>query len=167
MNDNNIPLASWTYSTKEWNEYVEVERKNKKEDNIYFGIGIMIFATIALVFFRNTSVLFGFLFSIPFAVLIPILRTKFLFKHLKKGVKNPYVKIYHEFADVNGRRIELVGKRKRVKSVKIIDSDSLKLLEIDVQWMTGKGPTNEEFRFLIPNTEMETAKKLIARSANS
>ena len=161
MTQNKQPLADWNYSEKEWNDFVTIEKGNKKEDSIYFGIGILILGTLGLMFLRDTSFWTGLLFAGPLAFLIPFLRMKFSYKHLKKGVKNPNVKIYNDEVIVNGKRIELTNSRKRVKSVKILDSkDNYKLLEIDVQWLTAKGPTNDEFRFLIPKDKLEEAEKI-------
>ena len=165
MNSNSINfnlITEWNYSQKEWDEFVVIEKANKKEDSIYFGIGILVLGTIGLMILRQTSFFGGFIFAIPFAILIPWLRMKFSYKHLKKGVKNPSVKIYTDHLLINTHKIELSGKIKRVKSLKIIDAkNGKKLLEFDVQWMTRKGPTNDEFRVLIPTDKITEAEKLI------
>ena len=161
MTTNNQALVEWNYSVEKWNQFVEIEKGNKKEDSIYFGIGILILGTLGLMFLRGTSFWTGLLFASPLAFLIPFLRMKLAYTHLKKGIKNPTVKIYTNQVLVNGKRIELTNSRKRVKSVKILDEkDGMKLLEIDIQWLTGKGPTNDEYRFLIPEGELENAEKL-------
>lgn len=164
MTSNKELLAEWNYSMEKWNEYVDIEKGNKKEDSIYFGIGILILGTLGLMFLRGTSFWTGLLFAAPLAFLIPFLRMKLAYTHLKKGVKNPTVKIYHDEVLVNGKRIELVNSRKRIKSVKILEEQNgINLLEIDIQWLTAKGPTNDEYRFLIPKGELENAAKLISR----
>ena len=166
MNSNSINfnlITEWNYSQKEWDEFVVIEKANKKEDSIYFGIGILVLGTIGLMILRQTSFFGGLIFAIPFAILIPWLRMKFSYKHLKKGVKNPSVKIYTDHLLINTHKIELSGKIKRVKSLKIIDAkNGKKLLEFDVQWMTRKGPTNDEFRVLIPTDKITEAEKLIS-----
>ena len=155
-------LASWKYTQKQWDEFVVIEKANKKEDSIYFGIGILILGTFGLMILRQTNIWVGLIFAIPIAFLIPWLRMKFSYKHLKKGVKNPFVKIYSEYLLINNHKITLSNKVKRVKSLKIIDAkNDHKLLEFDVQWMTRKGPTNDEFRILIPVEKILEAKKLI------
>jgi hypothetical protein len=165
MNSNSIDfnlITEWNYSQKEWDEFVLIEKANKKEDSIYFGICILILGTIALMILRGTSFLVGLIFTIPFAILIPWLRMKFSYKHLKKGIKKPFVRIYTDHLLINTHRIELSGKIKRVKSLKIIDAkNDVKLLEFDVQWITRKGPTNDEFRILIPADKITEAEKLI------
>ena len=160
---NTSPLATWTYTQEEWNEFVQLEISNKKEDNIYFGIGIVILGTVGLMFFRGTSFFTGLLFSVPIAILIPVLRMKLSYKHLKKGIANPTITFYPDYIDVNGHKIELISSKKRIKSAKIIDAKdgNQYLLELDIQWITGKGPTNDEFRFLIPEGKYSEAEKLI------
>jgi len=160
------PITTWTYTQEEWNEFVRIERSNKKEDSIYFGIGIVILGTLGLMFFRGTSFFTALLFSVPLAILIPLLRMKFSYKHLKKGIASPTVTFYSDHVNVNGHKIELTSSIKRVKSMKIIDieSNGRFLLEFDVQWMTRKGPTNDEFRFLIPEGKLEEAEKMIGLS---
>lgn len=155
-------LAEWHYTIKEWNNFVTLEKANKKEDSIYFGIGILILGTLALMLLRKTGFFGGLVFTIPLAILIPWLRMKFSYKHLKKGVLNPSVKIYANHLLINNHKIELIGSRKRIKSIKIIEAENnIKLLEFDVQWITGKGPTNDEFRILIPSDKIAEAKNLI------
>ncbi len=155
-------LAHWKYTTKQWDEFVTIEKGNKKEDSIYFGIGILIIASLGLMVLRGTSFVTGLLFAVPFAILIPFLRMKFSYRHLKKGIKNPEVKITFEKLYINNHIVELQNKKKRVKSMKIIEvKNNLKLLEFDVQWLTRKGPTNDEFRILIPEDKIKEAEKLI------
>lgn len=161
-NQNTEVLSHWKYTSKQWDKFVTIEKGNKKEDNIYFGIGIVILATITLMLFRGTSFFTALLFSVPLAILIPFLRMKFSYKHLKKGIKNPEVKITFNNLFINNHVIELQNKNKRVKSMKIIEEkNNIKLLEFDVQWLTRKGPTNDEFRILIPDDKLEEAQKLI------
>ena len=161
-NKDNEVLSYWKYTTKQWDEFVTIEKGNKKEDSIYFGIGIIILGTIGLMLLRQTSFLTALLFSVPLAILIPFLRMKFSYKHLKKGVQNPEVKITFNNLYINNHIVELQNKNKRVKSMKIIDAkNNLKLLEFNVEWLTRKGPTNDEFRILIPDDKIEEAEKLI------
>ncbi|PQJ75300.1 hypothetical protein [Polaribacter gangjinensis] len=156
------PLIQWQYSQEEWNEFVDIEKANKKEDNIYFGLAILLIVPFGLMFYRGTSFLFSLLFSIPFAVLIPFLRMKFSYKHLQKNVFNPHVILYNDYMLINNHRIEVASKRKRIKNLKIIDAKSnKKLLEVDIQWATRKGPTNDEFRILIPENKLSEAEKLV------
>jgi len=157
-------LAYWQYDTRMWDEFVTIEKGNKREDNIYFGIGIVIIGTVGLMFLRGTGFWIGLLCSIPLAILIPWLRMTFSYRYLKKGLKNPEVKIFRDFLLINNKKIELTGNRKRIKSLKVIDAKrGLKLLEFDVQWVTAKGPTNDEFRILIPEEKLATIDELIQK----
>lgn len=157
-------LLHWTYTLEQWDDFVTIEKANKKEDNIYFGIGIVILGTISLLLFRNTSFLMALCFSVPFAILIPWLRMIFSYSHLKKGVENPQIKVSNEFLTVNTKKIVLFNKYKRVKSLKIIDAkNNQKLLEFDVEWITRKGPTNDEFRVLIPPNKLKEAEQFIQK----
>lgn len=156
------PLVVWEYSTATWNEYVDLEKANKLEDNIYFGVAIILIVPFGLMFFRATNYLFSLLFSLPFAFLMPFLRMKFSYKHLEKNVSNPQVKIFNDYLMINQHKIEVASKKRRIKSLKIIDAkNTKKLLEIDVQWMTSKGPTNDEFRILIPENKLSEAIILV------
>ncbi len=155
-------IAEWKYSKEEWDNFVTIEKSNKKEDNIYFGFAIFILSTLALKFLRDTTFTTALLFSFPFAIGLPFLRMRFSYPHLKKGIQNPYVKIFDTKLIINGKEIELTSKRKRVKSLAIIDSENnRKLLEFDVQWLTAKGPTNDEFRILIPENKLNEAEFLV------
>jgi len=158
---NNL-LAHWLYSEKEWDEFVTIEKANKKEDSIYFGIGIIVLGTLGLLFLRNTSFLMALSFAVPLGILIPFLRLTFSYKHLKKGVQNPQVQLFTNYILINSHKIELSGKQKRLKNLQIVDAkNNTKLLEFDIQWLTRKGPTNDEFRILIPSDKLEEAKQLV------
>lgn len=155
-------LANWSYSQQDWNEYVTIEKKNKKEDNFYFGCGIVIISTLGLVAFRNVTFLFGLLFAIPFAIGIPWLRMRFSYPYLKKNIQNSEVKIYEKFLKINNHTIEFINDQRRLKNIRIIETPSGRhLLEFDVQWLTRKGPTNDEHRVLIPSEKMEEAKEIV------
>lgn len=157
-------LAHWQYDTKKWDEFVTIEKGNKREDNVYFGIGIVIVGTVGLMFLRDVSFWIALLFSLPLAILIPWLRMAFSYKHLKKGIKNPEVKIFYDFLLINNKKVLLRDHRRRVKSLKVVDAKGeIKLLEFDVQWLTAKGPTNDEFRILIPKEKLETIDQLIQK----
>ena len=157
-------LAHWTYSTSEWNNYVTIEKKNKKEDNFYFGCGIVILCTIGLMAFRNTTFLIGLAFAFPFAILLPWLRMKFSYPYLKKNISNPEVKIFDKFLKINQHTIEFKNDQRRLKNIQLIEaSDESKLLEFDVQWLTRKGPTNDEFRVLIPSNKLEEVEIIIKK----
>ena len=161
-------IAEWNYSQEEWNAFVRIERSNKKEDSIYFGIGIVIIGTLGVMFLRDTSFWTALAFSVPLAILIPFLRMTFSYKHLKKGISNAKVQFFSDFIRVNDHKIELLSSQKRIKSIKIIDTkDPTKhLLEFDVEWITRKGPTNDEFRFLIPNGKMGEAERILNAYSN-
>lgn len=157
-------LAHWTYSAKDWNHYVTIEKKNKKEDNFYFGCGIVMICTVGLVAFRNVNFLIGLAFAIPFAILIPWLRMKISYKYLKKGVKNPEVKIFDKFLKINHHTIEFKNEQRRLKNIQLIEApDESMLLEFDIQWITRKGPTNDEYRVLIPKDKLEEAAQIIKK----
>jgi hypothetical protein len=157
-------IAYWQYDTRVWDEFVTIEKGNKREDNIYFGIGIVIISTLCLMFFRSVSFWMGLLFSVPLAILIPWLRMIFSYSYLKKGVKNPEVKIFRAFLLINTKKIVLRSNRRSIKSIKVIDArEGLKLLEFTVEWTTAKGPTHDEFRILIPERQLENVNSIIQK----
>ncbi|GGG91124.1 hypothetical protein GCM10011416_04600 [Polaribacter pacificus] len=157
-------LIHWKYTDKEWENYVEKEKSNKVEDNIYMGIAIFVFGTIVLMLSRDTSLLTGLFFSIPFAILIPFLRIKLSYRHLKKGVKNPEIKVFTNSLLINNHKIVLFADKRHVRQLSIVDTeDNLQLLEFDVEWSTRNGPTNDEFRIPIPIDKMEEAQNFVKK----
>jgi hypothetical protein len=163
MNSNNPDiLTEWNYSDKEWNCYVKIEKENKKEDNVFFGLGIVIVGIFALMMFRDTSFLTALAFTVPFAILIPFLRMKISYPFLKNTDKNASVTIFKNKLLINRKEIITISDHRRLKLIQIIDSKKLQLLEFTVEWGTRKGPTNDEFRVLIPHNKMEEAQAIIA-----
>lgn len=162
MNQEGKILDTWTFTSNEWNDFVTIEKENKKEDNIYFGIGILLICTPGLMFFRDTTFLMALAFSVPFALLLPFLRIKFSSPHLKNNSRGTIIKIYPDYLLINNKKIDLFGKRKWIMNMKIISTPTnLKLLEFTIEWMTNKGNTNDETRIPIPKDKEQKAIELI------
>lgn len=156
-------IAHFTYTQSFWNDYVAIEKKNKKEDNYYFAFAIAIICTGGLMFLRDATFLVALAFSIPFAIGIPLLRQKLNYKYLRKNVPNPEVKIYDKFLKINTHTIEFRNDQRRLKDLKIIEaSNGMHLLEFDIRWITRKGPTNDEYRIPIPDDKLTEAEQIIA-----
>ena len=157
-------LAHFTYKRSFWNDYVEVEKKNKKEDNYYFAFAIAILCTGGLMLLRDVTFLVALGFALPFAILLPYLRQRLNYKYLVKDVDNPEVKIFDKFLKINDHTIEFISDQRRLKSLKLIEApNGMQLLEFDIQWITRKGPTNDEYRIPIPEDKMEEAEQLITQ----
>lgn len=155
-------LETWTFSNEQWKKFVKIEKKNKKEDNIYFAIGILILCTPMLMVLRGTNFITALLFTSPLAILIPWLRQKFGNPHLKEHKGESTVKIFPEYLIVNNKKIDLYGNRKWIKDMRIIEtSENFKLLEFTIEWSTRKGNTNDETRIPIPKNKEQRAKELI------
>ena len=155
-------LISWNYSTEEWNQFVITERKNKKEDNLYMAIGIIILGTVGIMVLRGGSFWISFAIATTIAFLIYGLRMLLSYQHLKKGVQHPKVDIYSDHLLFNNhKKVVLQGENRTIKSVKIIETKSgMNLLEFTVQWNTRKGPTHDEFRVLIPKNQKAAAETI-------
>jgi hypothetical protein len=153
-------IAEWKFDSETWNKFVSIEKKNKKQDNLYFGLGILIIGVPALMFLRDASIWVSLAIVVPLAVLIPFLRQKFAYKHLKAH-DNPNIKFYRNFMVINGNKIELFSDKRRIKSTSIFEKEGMLFLELTIEWITGKGPTNDEFRVPVPNNDENIANKLL------
>ncbi|WP_457609713.1 hypothetical protein [Lutibacter sp.] len=157
------PLDTWSYSPLQWNLYVKIAKKQKLEDNFYFGVGILILGIPGLMLLKGTSFLLSSVIVIPLALLLPLLRIIFGSPHLKTKQSKATIKIYPNYLDINGRIIYLITKNKWLKNVQIININySLLLLEFNIAWQTRKGVTNDETRIPIPPDKINEAKKIIA-----
>lgn len=158
----NSKLDTWTFSSDMWNRYVAIEKRNKKEDNFYLGIGILVLCTPGLMLLRNTSFLTALMFAVPLAFLLPWLRMQFGNPHLKSVSTESIVEIYPDYLIINNKKIDLYGKRKWLKDMKIIETNNaFKLLEFTIEWNTRKGNTNDETRIPIPKGKELKALELI------
>lgn len=158
---NSTLLAEWNFSAKTWNDFVSIEKKNKREDNIYFGIGIAILGTLALMYLRDASLLHSLLVSIPLAILIPLLRYKLTYKHLKKRKNTSNLKIFTSGLVVNNKTISFIENNRFLKAVTILKKGNFSLIEFDISWKTRNGYTNDEFRLPIPNDKLEEANAIV------
>ena len=155
-------LDTWTYSAKEWSDFIITERSNKKSDNLYFGVGILLLGIPGLMLFRAVPFLMAALFVVPFALLIPFIRYKMSKRFLQPNIEKPNVQLYHDFIISNGVKKEIFSKKYWLKNVKIITSKhNRSLLEFDVAWNTRRGSTNDEFRILIPKDKLAKAEEII------
>jgi hypothetical protein len=162
MDSKELAIVSWKYSTQEWDQFVAIEKKNKLEDNVYVGIGILILGTAGLMFFRKTSIWMALLFAVPLSILLPALRMLLGYPHLKKGVQNPNVAIFKKYLLINGKKIETQEKGRSLKSVKILaPKKGVTLLEFDIWWGTSKGKTGDQFRIPIPKNQEDKAERII------
>ena len=148
------------YSQSEWQQFIQIEKANKREDNLYFGIGIMILCVPGLMFLRGTSFVVALIFSTPFAILIPFLRQKFSYKHLRE-VKQPWIEIYKDRLLFPNSKVDLESRHKRVKSISKKEVKGVVLLEFVVEWLTRKGPTNDEFRIPVPGNTHSEADRIM------
>lgn len=157
-------LLHWKYTQKEWENFVKIEKENKKEDNIYMGVAIVILGTIVLMLARDTTLLMGLTFALPMGILIPFLRMKFSYGHLKTGVQHPEIQVFTNYMLVNKHKIALFGDKRHVKKISIVPTDNdLELLEFVVEWFARKGPTNDEFRIPIPLDSIEEARTFVKK----
>jgi len=155
-------LAHWHYSSDLWQDFRKVQAKQKKIDNIIFAAVILIFGMLILMFVKGAPFLIAFIFTVPFAVLFPLIRFKKSQKYFKKKVQNPEIKIYTNYLDINGLKKDLNSKKYWVLDVKTENIDTLPLLSFDIAWNAHKGRTNDEFRIPIPPTEVAKAEELIS-----
>lgn len=155
-------LDTWTFSAKEWNQFIKEAKSLKKEDNIYMGIATLIVGVPFLMLSRKITFLMALIFVIPFAILIPWARNKISTAHLKSIKKEAIVNFYTNYITINSKRIDLYGDKKWIKNMTIIDGkNGLKLLEIEIAWSTRKGDTFDETRIPIPSNKIERAEALI------
>ena len=104
-------LARWEFTPNEWEVYSNTAAMLKKDDNLYFGIGILLVGVPYLMFFRGTSLLIALAFVVPFAVALPFLRNKIALSKIKKTEQNAYLSFYPKYIDLNGNKIELFAEK--------------------------------------------------------
>jgi len=155
-------LAHWHYSRDLWQDFRKVQFKQKKIDNIIFAVVILIFGMLILMFVKGAPFLIAFIFTVPFAVLFPLIRFKKSQKYFKQKVQNPEIKIYTNYLEINGLKKELISKTYWVLDVKTKIIDGLHLLCFDIAWNAHKGRTNDEFRIPIPPTAVAKAEEIVA-----
>ncbi|MGV8946527.1 MAG: hypothetical protein ACOH1N_08870 [Lutibacter sp.] len=155
-------LESWTFSSQEWNAFVNEAKLLKKEDNIFMGIATFLVGIPFLMLVRNATLFMATLVVIPFAILIPWLRNKISTSYLKPIKNEAIVNFYTDYISINEKKIDLFANKKWIKNIIIIDGkNGLKLLVIDIAWRTRKGDTFDETRIPIPTDKLERAEALI------
>jgi len=160
--DNGPPIEIWEFTALEWNAFTHEAKLLKNDDNLYFGLGILIVGISYLMFFRDTSFTIATAFVLPFALLLPFLRYKIALKKLQKTQSNVTITFYDNYLDMNGKRVDLFTKNKKwITFMQILESDQGCPPLLEIAWSTRNGNMFDEIRVPIPANKMEKAKELI------
>ena len=153
----------WTYSPELWRQFLKIERKNKREDNIYTFIGAMILCVPGLMLMRGTSFLVALMFSLPMAIIFSFGRQWYVMSKMKGGLSKPEVRIEHDTLWYGNKKIPIFNKKRWIKDLRLIHHVSgMELLEFSIGWTTSKGPTFDEYRVPILEEHKADAELLIA-----
>jgi len=155
-NIENSLLVRWRYDTDLWYRFskVQVQAEQKKIDNLIFGL-------LILVFVKRAPFFIAFIFTLPFAILFPLVRFKKSQKYFKQKIQNLEIKIYTNYLGINGIKKQLISKKYWLLSVKTELISGLDILCFDIAWVAHKGRTHDEFRIPIPTTTVAKAKEII------
>jgi len=159
-NDDNL-LAHWKFDKTHWRKYIKVELRNKRNDNLIFGLVITIFGTLILVFVKGSPLIIALFISTFIGLLIAFIRYKISKKYLDKSVINPEVKVYKTHLIINGKQKDLITKKFWLLNAKTELKYNLNLLSFTIAWNTHRGSTNDEFRIPIPYSQMAEAEQLV------
>jgi hypothetical protein len=158
-------LANWTYSAKEWEAFLKVERK------VVFGESILLVALITgfggwiLHDDEDESWMFALTFSFIFSLIFVALKSYFKkgFINIKPGTQGVTALISRSSIVLNGKLFNLTSADRSLSKVEIIDKQGLSLVEFTYKWQTRSGATQDEIRLPVPEGRMEEARELVAR----
>jgi membrane protein implicated in regulation of membrane protease activity len=157
-----IVLAHWKYTGSEWQSFWIEEKTERKLSMWIEIILIAILGAVLLYLFRSSSWDIAFLFSIPVALLIGILRFRLNLSSIKQSSPGTAEAIITSDAVVvNGRYSRLTGENLWIENAAIKEQGGIAVVEITYAWDTRRGRMTEEIRLPIPFGKMEEAKEVI------
>jgi len=160
-NIENSLLAHWRYNTVLWQRFSSVQAKQKKIENIIFSLVILVFGMLILMLVKRAPFFIALIFTLPFAILFPLVRFKKSQKYFKQKTQNPEIKIYTNHLEINGVKKQLVSKKYWLLDVNTKPIGGLDVLCFDVAWSANKGRSNDEFRIPIPPKAVVKAKEIV------
>jgi len=156
-------LADWKYDDETWEAFKQNEKSYRKEDNIYYFIGVVILGTIGLLIFRSANLFVAVAISAILGGIMVLLRSNLSLSKLKK-TSGPYSQraiIGEGYVLMNGHTFDLFDTGRYTSKVEFLPDENPPILEFTIKWMTRKGATFDELRVPVPNNKIEEAIQIV------
>jgi len=151
-------LASWVYSTSEWNEFLKWQKKTSSSHTLTEALVLMVLTILGIHYFAKAewtvAVVISFVFGFAYSLI------KHLINRYSTQVeedKMPEVIITNEAVIVNGRVNRFYGNNLWLGKVTVNDTGSFNVLEITYCWNITKGKTFNEITVPIPKGSLKEA----------
>lgn len=157
------PLAHWTYTDQEWNDFIKEDLKemiavNKATLRLVIIISIVVCALLLLVYRDNVFVLIiaGIILLLTIvAFLAPRIRSN----SLKKGIHEAF--IGNTSAFVGGAFQTWTQSGAHLTAVDIYTESAIPVLHIIFEFPTLQASQQEIIRIPVPSGKMEEARKIV------
>ncbi len=157
------PLAHWTYTDQEWNDFIKEDLKemiavNKATLRLVIIISIVVCALLLLVYRDNLFILIiaGIILLLTIvAFLAPRIRSN----SLKKGIHEVY--IGNTSAFVGGTFHTWTQAGAHLTAVDIYTESAIPVLHIIFEFPTLQASQQEIIRIPVPSGKMEEARKIV------
>lgn len=159
-------LAHWTFKTKEWNQFIAVEKRRRLESSIYEGIGIMVLGTIVIMLARESVFSIALGVSTAIALIVGTLRYSLNMKSYGPTSSKNEVTITSQSVLINDKLNPYRSDTLHLEKIKLIEG-SPDVLEFTYAWLTSKKKKAfDEMRIPVPAGKKEEAKLLIQKIIN-
>ncbi len=158
--ENSIPdiIANWNYTKEEWKCMTQMETRRRLKEGIWVSMLVGVLGGLFLSWTRELSYTFSFSFALAFGILVALLKVAFsnnvfLLSNNNRVIITPNaLLINHNFKTISDSSIGL-------EYIKLVKLPPYTFIEFSLEWNTRKGPTNDQFRILVPlryENEIET-----------
>lgn len=158
----NTIIAQWHVNAEMWNAFIRIEKKLRNSDSVYMFIGTIIMGSIGLMLTRGVSLLTAVIFSAGLGCIVVWLRRYFALRNIQAVPPEGYrIIITPDTVFLNSQAYSLLNENRYLRKVHILNTNGLRMIEFTIGWNTRKGPTFDELRIPVPETNFAEAEKII------
>jgi len=153
-------IAIWEYTAFEWKIMRRAESRRKAKEGIWVSVLVGLLGGWSLkasgMLNLGTALLLAFIIGQVFSLVkVALSNNLFALKSKNKIVISASALLVNEkFKSINDRDIHL-------KHVKEIIDGKFHFIEFSLEWMTRRGPTNDQFRIYVPNRYLNEIQKVL------
>ncbi|NUM32551.1 MAG: hypothetical protein HUU47_09550 [Bacteroidetes bacterium] len=152
-------IANWHYTIPEWKKMTKEERVRRTKEGIWLSIFIGAAGTLVLMWSRDANLGIALFISFFIGILISVLKIVISSNEMKM-TKNNNIIFTTNALIINGKFKTINDVDVNLEYLKFVKHELGNFIEFSLQWATRRGPTNDQFRILIPEKYKDEAKQI-------
>jgi len=153
-------LATWNYTKEEWKLMTKEETTRRLKEGIWVSLSVGLLAGYILYRYKDTTFLFGFLFSLCIGIFISLVKV-LISNNLMMLRKSNSIIITTNVLIINGKFKTISDNDINLEYIKILKINANIFMEFSLQWLTRRGLTNDQMRILVPYKYQNEIEKVL------